>query len=342
MNNIAVHMRICSLTVSDSDVESRQAAAKSLATSWGKDKVTASIVTTSADIAKALGGDGIPSAVLGEKVQIVIQVKSPSYLYEERPQDVGVCAGMAMISILETPYTQNGWSTSDVYATALWLALSYQPVLKEERRENLRREVLTAARDRSSIAADKARARAEVPDPSQVEISINDEKELTHNVNSAMLNTIEALRRNAVLDREELDFLWWAQLGRSRLLDKQWSAINEPTRIITAGIEGARLLRRLPCEVHREIILRTLEQDQKLGLSELLEEIGGNRAELSTAFIKSNITSHPTVFPLLHALTTGETDSFGGELKRSVSEWGERALLEATFARLMSQGAGKI
>lgn len=342
MNNIAVHMRICSATVSDSDVESRLAAAKSLATSWKKDRVTSSIVTTSADIAMALGGDGSPSVVLGEKIQTAIQNKSPSYLYEERPLDVGVCAGMAMISVLNTAYASHGWTAADVYATALWSALSYQPALSVDRRENLRREVLTAAFERSLMAADKARAREEVPDPAQIEIVINDDNEVTQNVNSAVLNTVEALRRNAVLDREELDFLWWAQLGRSRLLHKPWSELNEPTRLITAGIEGARLLRRLPCEVHREIILRTLEQDQKIDLSELLEAAGDLRSELSETFIGSSVTNHPTVFPLLYALTTGNVNSVGGAIKRSVSEWGERALLEATFARLMHQGADKI
>ncbi|MFP2240855.1 GTPase-associated system all-helical protein GASH [Pseudescherichia vulneris] len=342
MNNISVHMRICSTTVSDSDVESRQAAAKSLATSWGKDRTTSSIVSTSADIAQALGGDGIPSSALGEKIQAVIQAKSPSYLYEERPLDVGVCAGMAMVSVLDSPFNLQGWSTADVYATALWSALSYQPVLNADRRENLRREVLTASFDRCSIAANKARERGEVPDPSEIDITINDDNEVTQNVNSALLNTVEALRRNAVLDREELDFLWWVQLGRSRLLNKQWSSMNEPVRLIAAGIEGARLLRRLPCEIHREMILRTQDHDQQLDLSELLEEISEERAELSAAFVKSTITTHPTVFPLLYALTTGEVDTVGGALKRSVSEWGERALLEATFSRLISQGTGKI
>lgn len=55
--------------------------------------MTSSIVTTSADIAMALGGDGIPSVVLGEKIQTAIQNKSPSYLYEERPLDVGFVPG---------------------------------------------------------------------------------------------------------------------------------------------------------------------------------------------------------------------------------------------------------
>ena len=342
MNNIAVHMRICAVAINDSDVESRRAAATSLATSFGKEKTVTSIVSKAADIAAALGGEGIPSQELGDKVQAAIQKKSPSFLYEERPLDVGVCAGMAMVSILSAVPGVTGWGNADVYAVALWSALAYQPVLETERRENLRREVLSAAAHRSATSANKARTRMVVPDPSDVEIIIDAENVATNDFKEVIANTVEALRSNAALDREELDFLWWVQLGRSRLLKKQLSEIAEPTRIIAAGIEGASMLRRLPCDVHREIVLRTLDQNPELNLAELLAIIGEDRAVLSTSFINANVFAYPTVFPLLHALATGELDESGASLKRSVSEWGERALLEATFTRLMSQGAGKI
>ncbi len=342
MNNISVHMRISGVTVSDSDVDSRRAAATSLAASWGKEKTVLNIVSKATEIAEALGGDGIPSPALGDEIQAAIQKKSPSFLYEERPLDVGVCAGMAMVSILSATPGANGWLIADVYAAALWSALAYQPVLATERRENLRREVLNAAADWSATSAEKARERMHVPDPSDVKITIGSDNVATNDFNEAMANTVEALRRNTTLDREELDFLWWAQLGRSRLLKRQLSQIAEPTRIAAAGIEGARMLRRLPCEVHREIVLRTLDQDPEFDLAELLTAIGDDRAALSTAFIKANVAAHPTVFPLLHALATGEVCGSGAPLKRRVSEWGERALLEATFARLMSQGAGKV
>lgn len=342
MNNISVHMRICAVSVSDSEVESRQAAAKSIATNWNKDTNPISINSTVADIALALNGDGIPSNELGNKIQIAIQKKSPSFLYEERPLDVGVCAGMALVSMLGGSHSVSGWSILDVYATALWSALSYQPVLEDVRRENLRREVLAAADSWYVTSAKKARERIDVPEPSVLKIEIDEDNAATSNFESVMAKTIDALSRNAALDREELDFLWWAQLGRSRILKKQIADIAEPTRIIAAGIEGAKLLRRLPCDVHNEIILRSLEENQELNLAELLEEIGDDRALLNSEFINDNVLTQPTIFPLLHALSTGETNQIGSSLKRPISEWGERALLEATFAQLISQGAGKL
>lgn len=342
MNNIAVHMRISGVTVNDEDVNSRRTAATSLATSWGKERTVSKIVSKAVDVARALGGDGNPSPSLGSEIQGAIQKKSSSFLYEERPLEISVCAGMAMVSILAASPGNNGWTTRDVYATALWSSLAYQPVLEAERRENLRREVLDAARNWVAIASEKARERTNVPDPSDVEVTIDESKAVTNNFNEALAGTVEALRRNAALDREELDFLWWAQLGRSRLLNRQLCAVAEPTRIVAAGIEGARMLRRLPCEVHREIVLRTLDQDPELDLAELLAAIGDDRATLGAAFVEGDVTAHPTIFPLLHALATGEVSGSGAAVKRSVSEWGERALLEAGFVRMMSTGAAKL
>ncbi|HEJ3299939.1 TPA: hypothetical protein SMW04_003843 [Pseudomonas aeruginosa] len=338
MENIAVHMRVSGVSVGDEDVNSRRAAATSLATSWKKDKNAGAIVSRAAEIAKALGGDGNPPPTLGMEVQAAIQKKSSSFLYEERPLDISVCAGMAMVSLLTGNPGTIGWTVYDVYATALWSALAYQPVLEAERRENLRREVLEAASGWSTMSAEKARARAEIPEPNALKITTDANGAVTSDLKGAMTDTIEALCRNAALDREELDFLWWAQLGRSRLLNKQLSAITEPTRIVAAGIEGARMLRRLPCEVHREIVIRTLDQDPELDLEGLLAALGDDRAVLGAPFIEGSVAAHPTVFPLLHALATGELDDAGATVKRHVSEWRERALLETGLAQMMSKG----
>lgn len=340
MDNIALHMRISGVAPGNEEVNALRAAATSLAARWGKEKNLSAIISKAADVAETLGSDGKPSPALGTEVQGAIQKKWSSFLYDERPLDVGVCAGMAMVSMLSGSPGNNGWLISDVYATALWSALAYQPVLEAQRRENLRVEVLNAASGWVSATAKKGRERKNVPDPAPVEITIAS-NEVTDNVNDALAETVEALRRNAALDREELDFLWWAQLGRSRLLKRQLGAIAEPTRIVAAGIEGAKMLRRLPCEVHREIVLRTVDQDPELNLAEILAAVADDRTALASA-IDSNIAGHPTVFPLLYALTSGEVGGSGAGIKRRVSEWGERALLEAGFSRMMLQGAVKL
>lgn len=342
MENIAVHMRISSVAISDDDVVSRRAAATSLAAKWVKEKTIFAIVAKAAEVAEALGGDGSPNAALGEEVQGAIQKKSPSFLYEERPLEIGVCGGMAMVSMFSGTHGTHGWTVTDVYATALWSALAYQPVLETARREKLRKEVLDSAMSWVAASTTNARQRTTVPDVKAVNVLIGEGNKVSNNVNEALTDTVEALRRNAALDREELDFLWWAQLSRSRLLGKQLSAIDEPTRIVAAGIEGAGMLRRLPCDVHREMVLRTLDQNPELDLGELIAAIGEDRSTLGAQFIEGNTARYPTIFPLLRALATGEVSGDGATVKRRVSEWGERALVEAGFAKMMSQGLVKL
>jgi hypothetical protein len=249
---------------------------------------------------------------------------------------------MAMVSMLEGLPSNGGWTTADVFAVTLWSALSYQPALDAVKREDLRAEVLQAATNWASSSAEKARERVNVPDPTDLKIDIDPANIATSNFKESTQATVEALRRNAALDREELDFLWWVQLTRSRLLGKALIAIAEPTRIVAAGVEGGKMLRRFPCEVHRELVLRTLENDAQLDLKELIEVIGEDRTALVVNFNESWGANHPTVFPLLHALATGDADGPGAKEKRLVSEWGERALLEAGFVKLLSTGKGKL
>lgn len=342
MENLAVHMRVSGIAVSDDEVNSRRSAATSLANTWLKVTNVTAIVNKAEAVAQALTGDGRPPAALGEEIQRVIQKKSSSFLYEERPLDVSVCAGMAMVSMFRGTPRNGGWTPTDLYAAALWSILAYQPVLDAARRETLRREVLASAAQWVKNSAEKARERTEVPNPSNLTVTLQTGNVFMSNLPEAVASTVEALCRNAVLDREELDFLWWAQLGRSRLLKRQLSVLSEPTRLVSAGIEAAKLLRRFPADVHREIVLRTLDQNMELDVTELLQNLGEDRLALSATCTDGTVAAHPTVFPLLGALATGQSNVAGGTVRRCVSEWAERALLEACFANMMRQGPGQL
>lgn len=213
-------------------------------------------------------------------------------------------------------------------------------MLADEKRENLRREVLDLARRWSMKSAEKARERDAVPDPIDLVVTMEGETVST-NFKKSALNTIEALRRNAALDREELDFIWWSQLARSRLLNRPLTALSEPVRLVASGIEATAHLRRLPAEVHRDLALRTVDADPELDLAELLAEVGDDREQLAGAIQAHNVNAHPTVFPLLHAISTTEAKPAGADIKRRASAWGGRALLESALAKMMTTGALK-
>lgn len=341
MSNLAVHLRIASLQVSNEDVDTRQAAVSELVETWGKLKTPATIVVKAAEIAHAIAGNGNPAATLGEEVQCVIQKHASAFLYTERPLEIGITSGVAAIELLSSTIGDSGWTMPDIFAAALWSALGFQTSL-DGKREALRIEVLEAAQSRHLKASELSRQRSVVSDFGELTFTTDAEAKVTSNFKKATNATITALRRNAALDREELDFLWWVQLGRSRLLNRPLANINEPVRLVAAGIEAAGHLRRLPCEVHRDVVLRTLDADPEFDLAGLITAIENDRDALGSRYGSGIVSQAPTVFPLLHALATGATSADGAKLPRKSGDWGARALLEAGLAQMCATGPGTL
>lgn len=341
MSNLAIHMRIASLQVSNEDVDTRQAAVSELVEVWGKLKNPTVIIGKAAEIAHAIGGNGNPTTTLGEEVQCAIQKHASAFLHTERPLEIGISSGVAAIELLSSSPSDSGWMAPDIFAAALWSALDFQTPL-DGKREALRIEVLEVARSRSLKASELSRQRSAVSDFGELTIATDAEAKVTSNFKKATNATITALRRNAALDREELDFLWWVQLSRSRLLNRPLASINEPVRLVAAGIEAAGHLRRLPCEVHRDVVLRTLDADPELDLADLIAVIGSDRDALGSRYGSGIVSQAPTVFPLLHALATGSSSADGAKASRKSGDWGTRALLEAGLAQMHATGPGAL
>jgi hypothetical protein len=354
MENLPVHMRITGTHVSNEDVNMRRLAIKDLSEAWRGSKTVEQSLAKATDIARALHDD-VPPAALGAEIQTAVQKHASAFLYEDTPFEVGIVAGMAFTEVAKAkPSATSEWMTSEVLTAAVWSALSYQQPLAETKREALRSEVLKAAEGYVTHAAEASRARSSVKDfetlvitltvPATREGNANAEALPTasSNFEKATLATITALRRNAALDREELDFLWWAQLGRSRLLGRQLASLAEPVRLVAAGIEGASHLRRLPCEVHRDIVLKTLDKDSELDLRKLLTTFGVDREKIGGRYADGIATRWPAVFPLLNAIATGEANGPEHAVKRLASTWGARALLEAGMIQYFQTGAAKL
>ena len=121
---------------------------------------------------------------------------------------------------MEREPDNNGWTIPDVYSNALWSALAFQPPLARRSAKGCAARCLTARRNGAWRAQTRHAERHQVPIcrtlPSQLARTIS----ASSNFKKVTAGTVEALRRNAALDREELDFLWWVQLNRSRLLGR--------------------------------------------------------------------------------------------------------------------------
>lgn len=338
MKSLALHMRISMLSPSDDEVNSRRAAGTALAVTWSKPKGAMAAIVRAQQVAAALWSN-VPPANLAAEVETVVQAHSSSFLASDRPLEVGICAAVAVSVMLESKINVEGFSVTDIFATALWSALSFQPPLQDAKREAMRVEILEGVQARAMEAAELSRARTTVNDFGAFVVVDGDESKTSANFKKATGDTIKALRRNAALDREEIDFLWWTLVARSRVLKMPLQAIDEPVRAVVAGVEAAQYLRRLPCEVHRELVLRSLDANSPLNLNGLIAALGESREKVATAYSDTaDATAQPLVFPLLNAIDTGVVDADGASIERSSEEWGARALLEAGLLRLVVVG----
>lgn len=336
MNKLAVHMRIANLNVSDDEVRTRALAIQTLLTAWRELDVLGALIKKAGEIAHSLHGNGMPLVELGLEVESAIQKHAPAYVYTERPLDVGICAALAAFEMISSDDEQTDTSSRDMFAATLWSALGYLPPLGETRRDTLRIELLDACRSRCAEAADSAREREEVDDLDEVEDGEEEADEDIEEFKRVAGQAIASLKRNAVLDREELNFLWWVQLHRSRLLKKQLAQIPEEVRLVACALEGAKQLKALPAEVHRDLVLRTLDADPHLDHEQLLDAIGTDREALNSAYGAVDIIRQvPSAFPLLNSLRgMDKLAGDGAKLSRPSSEWATRALLEAAVVQL--------
>jgi hypothetical protein len=343
MTNMAVHLRMSGLQVSNEDVDSRKAAGTALATKWGKTKSVNELIARAARIAGALGGDGRATPDLEAEVEAIVQESGASaFLASERPLEVGICAGMAAVELLARPIGADGWQAADVLAAGLWSALGFQPTLGDSKREGLRLQVLEAAQMRGRNSADGARARTTVPELPEIAMVAGEEGKAIATLRKAASTSLTALIRNAALDREEIDFLWWFHSGRSRILKRPLADLEEPVRVVVRALEAAKHLRRLPCDVHRDLVLGATQGTIEMTLPELVAAIGADRDAVGQQFAGSLAVSTPTVFPLINALAAGGAQVPGAEVRRSSTDWGARALLEAGVLHIAVNGVGTL
>jgi hypothetical protein len=180
------------------------------------------------------------------------------------------------------------------------------------------------------LIAERSRKRATVPEIGP--LSIPEGQPTGPRANTAFRKATEplvkALRENAELDREELEFLWWKIEDWSEALDAPLSGTDPLVRAVVAGIDGASKLRRLPASGHRNVVLRGTPTGYPATLSTLLAALGDYRATLANSIDAERVGRSSTVFPLLVAIASADAAGAGADIERDARDWGARALLE--------------
>ena len=340
MSIMAKYARIFWAEPTNADVAARNRSVATLRNHFGTLRPRAAIAVAAA-LVGALDGVKLPPE-LSKTIEKAISDESPAFELPGQELQGAVCGAVAALdSVRNAPVGDSGWSAPDAMAAALWSGLALQDALDSALVEVLRTDLLDACRDRVRTVAKRARDRHQVPDVGTLTISETDPVggKPQAMYKRATAPVVKALKENADLDREEIDFLWWALGDHSDLFDCPLAEKGEMSRAVAVGIEGASKLRRLPSDGHRHVVLRQIGDSESLTLENVIAKLADDRARLAQGFTDSWAMEHPSVFPLINALPTG------GKLQVSsialdARGWGTRALLEAAIIRLEDRLGG--
>lgn len=332
--DIAKYIRIFNPQPDDDFVSKRESAIKDLRTQFLRNQSISKLMEIGSGVCEVFRESPAIPDTLAIQVEAAIKKSSSSFVRDDCDLEMGVCAAMAVVqSFNSSPRKKlrDGLSASDVLAVAIWSAASFLPACNMRKLEEFRLFAVEAARDRILKVGFKTRDRYTVPDLG----SFNDEEITYENFKQATAPTVDALRINAALDREEIDLLWWVLNGRSEILGQRLPSLSPAACAVTTGVEIGALMRTLPTQSHRNLVLQGLDEDDKISLPSLLDALGEDRLMIAASFEDELlIDDAPLVFPLLSAIRSGEDTGLGADLPRSLSEWGARALLERAVLRI--------
>lgn len=343
MIDVAKHVRVFEKDPSDEFVQKRIAVVAVIVEKFAKLAAVEDILLLAHDIGIALvNADSLPNQRAVD-IETIIRNQSTAFVRDGQDLQILTCALLAVLQMISEATSSGGlWSRREVLAVGLWLSLSFQEPRTETRLETLRSEVVETSQQFIHRAAFDARRRQNVPDitvKAKDNAAPPDAAELIKASNKA----VEALRTNAALDREELDLLWWALNDWSSLLKMRFSDLPGSPATIASGLEAGTLMRRIPSESHKQLVLRYAKKNPTLTCGQLIESFGDRTARISEG-VKPN-QMHDScfaVFPLLRSLRGTLPTGTQAELKFPLKDWGARALLESSLVHLSTLPAALV
>ena len=342
MINIAMHVRIFDPSPSDDLVTKRTQAVTTLSSGYGRRQSVLSTLQAANDLARATEEGGELSEPLAMQIEKAVRQSATAFIAEGQELQTTVCGLLAALHLLDrTPSETVNVVNRDVMAIGLWSALSFQTPVTGKL-ETLRSELLNKARENVLRKAMSSRHRLDVPDAKLTTPAEYDPTGLRKALQTGFNSTTEALRRNAILDREEIDFLWWVLTDWSDLLCRRFSNSNDPeATALASGLEAGRRLRSLPVDAHYRLVLRHVGDTRPLNLEELLRAVGADFERLTETLSGNSVVGKfPVIFPLLTSLQSGSATGAYTEISRSLQDWAGRALLESAAAQVVTQFQG--
>lgn len=340
MTDIAAHIQIFDPNPTDDLVEKRTSSLKDIQRIFNKNKTVPELFQIANNLACLINKKNDQAEDFIKEIETAIRNKSKAFVAEGQELQVNVCAQLAAIEMMETASTTaDKIQIADVIAIGLWSALTFQTPHSEQKLERLRTELLHKCQKVVLTRAEIARKRIKVPDVSFKEPEEFNAANVGVALTIGLKDTIDGLRFNSAIDREEIDLLWWVLAGWSKLLEKPFSSTpNHVSNAVASGLEVGKMLRSMPVDVHHHLALKHVNDAQNISLIGLLKALGDDTQKLAATYIGNPIIETcPEIFPLLTALTSRAASGEDAKIERSLNEWAGRAMLESAALHITAQ-----
>lgn len=340
MADVATHVRIFDAMPSDDLVTKRTAVCEDLGSKFTKDSNVDALLSVADGIARGCAKGGSMPETLALLVESAIRDQSTAFVRAGNELQLATMGLLGLDWAITNAKTSSSSSLSvvDVLATASWLALSFQPPSADPKLEALRTEVLASARTHCLQSTSRTRVRKPIVD---VKLdALADISDAHTKIEAALDGPISALRDNAIIDREEIDFLWFVLGDYSPSMKRQLSVLSPPVAALAAGFDAAQQLRQLPGEGHKQVVQRHVRPFDPLSLKALVAAVEADKEGFSVLSSQGQVSKFPAIFGLLSALAKHPAATEGPGEPLALSNWAARALLEAGLLRALSPLSG--
>jgi hypothetical protein len=275
-------------------------------------------------VAKSLGAmfssrakDAHQSSEFSKSVAQAISKFALAYDPEVYDNGVMVCAALAVLDLFENARSQSNRADGTVYlAAALGLTLNGLPSIDQPKVEELRRNLMDLSLVLIEEAARNARARTQPQFPAKLPKPAADEAAETfgNRLLAELLRPLQSMNRNAQLDREEVDLMWWALTPRESLLRKPASEISSIEAMLSAASELGNQIVTVPTTAHIHLALFSLaETSEKVSVENLTTISPESAKGLLNSTQSDLVNSQPETFfltALLSAASLGTLQQF--------------------------------
>lgn len=329
MANIAKHVRIFNLNPDDDFVTKRTTAISSIETQIKKIKANNEVLKLANALLDAFEKNEKKNETINILSAAALEKGSASFVADDENIQMLVCTVLATIQYLEkTKIIDGNFSPEVILALSLWNGLSFSsPLNEKEKLESLRAELRTVCEKITLDISKSSRIRKITPFKYTTPQSLEE-------IAASIQTSIEALKINSILDREELDILWWVLNGWSRVAKQQLSSLTSLQASIVGSLEIADLLAGLPAEAFSHMACKFGDKNAMYNGTTLIAGLGEIKALIASHIDDNNlIPNYPKIFPL-YTLITNLPPPEGFETERSLLDWSGRMLTETYLLNL--------